>query len=80
MALFETIEASGFAQMARSSVWLYPAANIAHVLGAGLLVGAILVFDILVLRRRYELANAVAGTALGIAATIVIRMAPHALG
>ena len=68
LAWFDAIEASGFGQTARSSLWLYPAANIAHVLGATLLVGAILVFDILILRRRYATAQAIAGTALPVAA------------
>ncbi len=69
IALFEALETSAFGGLARSSVWLYPAANIAHVLGATLLVGAIVVFDILILRRRYETAVAVSGAALGTAAT-----------
>lgn len=66
-ALFEAIENSGLGQLARSSLWLYPAANLAHVTGAALLVGAIVVFDILLLRRRYETVRAISGTALTIA-------------
>lgn len=57
----------GFA--ARGSVWLYPLANLAHVVGATFLVGAILVFDLLLLRRRYHMAAAIAPTALGVSAT-----------
>lgn len=60
----------GFA--ARGSVWLYPVANLAHVMGATLLVGAILVFDLLLLRRRFHMAAAIAPTALGVAATGLI--------
>jgi len=60
----------GFA--ARGSVWLYPLANLAHVVGATLLVGAILVFDLLLLRRRFHMATAIAPTALGVAATGLI--------
>jgi hypothetical protein len=67
LALFEAIENSGLGQLARSSVWLYPSANLLHVLGATLLVGSIIVFDILLLRRRYDVARAVSGTALTIA-------------
>ena len=68
LALFEAIENSGLGQLARSSVWVYPSANLIHVLGATLLVGSIIVFDILLLRRRYETAEAVSGTALSVAA------------
>ena len=57
----------GFA--ARGSVWLYPFANLCHVVGATMLVGAILVFDILLLRNRFDLAAAISPVALGVAAT-----------
>ena len=50
--LLAAFEASGLGHTARNSVWLYPLANLVHVLGAALLVGSIAVFDILVLRRR----------------------------
>jgi hypothetical protein len=74
--LFEAIENSGLGQLARSSVWLYPSANLIHVLGAALLVGSIIVFDVLLLRRRYETARAVSGTALTVAALgIVLQIA-----
>jgi hypothetical protein len=45
------LEQSGLGRAARGSGWLYPAANVVHVLGAALLVGAIATFDIQVLRR-----------------------------
>ena len=48
MAAFEH---SGLGVAARSTTWLYPLANLIHVLGAALMVGAILAFDIQVLRR-----------------------------
>ncbi len=67
LALFEAIENSGLGQLARSSIWLYPSANLIHVLGAALLVGAIVVFDIFLLRRRYDVARAISGTALTVA-------------
>jgi hypothetical protein len=61
------LETSFLGQTARSSSWLFPISNIAHVLGAALLVGSIAVFDILLLRKRYETAIAVAGQALPVA-------------
>jgi hypothetical protein len=67
LQLFEAIENSGLGQLARSSLWLYPSANLVHVLGAALLVGSIVVFDILLLRRRYEAVRVISGTALTIA-------------
>src|SRR5258708_39752089 len=44
------LEQSGLGAVARGSAWLYPLANLAHVLGAALLVGAIATFDIQLLR------------------------------
>jgi hypothetical protein len=49
--LMTALEQSSLGQAARGSGWLYPAANVMHVLGAALLVGAIATFDIQVLRR-----------------------------
>ena len=51
VAAMKALEDSGLGQLARGSGWLYPVANLAHVLGAALLVGAIATFDIQVLRR-----------------------------
>ncbi len=48
-------------------MWLYPAANLLHVLGACLLLGAVAVFDVAVLRRHQE-ALAIGRVALPIAA------------
>lgn len=62
------IEASALGHVARASVWVYPLSNLAHVLGAALLVGGIAVFDILMLRRRYADAAAAARVALPLAA------------
>ena len=45
------LEHSALGGAARGTGWLYPLANLAHVLGAALLVGAIATFDIQVLRR-----------------------------
>lgn len=49
------LEQSSLGAAARGSAWLYPAANMSHVLGAALLVGAIATFDIQVLRRMKNL-------------------------
>jgi hypothetical protein len=62
------LETSWLGQTARSSVWLYPLSNLAHVLGAALLVGSIVVFDVLIFRRRYAEALAISRYALTIAA------------
>ena len=59
-------EHSGLGQAARSSGWLYPLANLVHVLGAALLLGAIATFDILVLRSSRD-APTVSRTAIPIA-------------
>lgn len=62
------LEASALGQAARASVWLYPAANLGHVVGSAMVLGAIAVLDLLLLRGRSETAAAVAGTAIPIAA------------
>lgn len=49
------LEQSSLGAAARGSAWLYPVANMSHVLGAALLVGAIATFDIQVLRRMKNL-------------------------
>ena len=50
-AAFTALEQSSLGAAARGSAWLYPLANMSHVLGAALLVCAIVTFDIQVLRR-----------------------------
>lgn len=50
-AAFTALEQSSLGAAARGSGWLYPLANLSHVLGAALLVGAIATFDIQVLRQ-----------------------------
>jgi putative copper export protein len=67
--LLAAYEASALGHAARNSVWLYPIANLVHVLGASLLVGAIAVFDILVLRQRYQTASNAGRVAIPLAAT-----------
>jgi hypothetical protein len=49
-------EHSGLGHAARSTGWLYPLANLVHVLGAALVVGAIATLDIHVLRSPREAA------------------------
>lgn len=67
-SFLQGLEFSSLGFAARGSVWLYPLANLCHVVGATLLVGAILVFDVLLLRNRFDLAAAISPVALGIAA------------
>jgi hypothetical protein len=40
------LEASGLGQAMRESLWLYPAAEIVHIVGIGLLFGSIAVLDL----------------------------------
>jgi hypothetical protein len=68
-AFLRSVEFSALGFAARSSLWLYPLANLTHVVGASLLVGAILVFDILLLRNRFEMAANISHVSLGVAAT-----------
>ena len=67
-AFLQGVEFSPLGFAARGSVWLYPLANLTHVVGASMLVGAILVFDILLLRNRFEMASHISPVALGVAA------------
>ena len=66
-AVLATLEASALGQLARGLSWLYPLANLLHVLGAALLVGGIAVFDLAVVLRR-DGAIPVHRVALGVAA------------
>ena len=63
-----SLEHSGLGHLARHSPWAYTAANVLHVLGAALLVGAIAVFDATLLARRFEDASGVGRIAIPIAA------------
>ena len=65
-ALLRTLEFSQLGDIARKSVWLYPAANTLHVLGAALLVGAILVYDIRILRGREPTRTALVLSIIGL--------------
>jgi hypothetical protein len=68
------LESSELGRFARASPWLFPLANITHVLGSALLVGSIAVFDILLLGRRYDVAAAVAAVSLPLAALGVLML------
>ncbi len=74
-SLLAAIESSWLGQAARSLTWLYPAANLGHVLGAALLVGGIAVFDMLVLFRRYSEAAAAGGAVVPLAALGILILA-----
>jgi len=79
-AAMTALEQSRLGAAARGSAWLYPLANLSHVLGAALLVGAIATFDIQVLRRARNvgvIARAVTpiagvGLALQVASGVVL--------
>jgi hypothetical protein len=79
-AAMTALEQSGLGSAARGSAWVYPLANLGHVLGAALLVGAIATFDTQVLRRAKDigaLARAVTpvaafGLALQVASGLVL--------
>lgn len=43
---FGALEASGLGQAMRQWLWLYPAVEIVHIVGLGLLFGSIVVFDL----------------------------------
>ncbi|MFG1461962.1 hypothetical protein V5F77_03600 [Xanthobacter sp. DSM 24535] len=45
------LEFSALGAAARSTMWLYPLANLVHIFGAALVVGAIATFDVQILRR-----------------------------
>jgi hypothetical protein len=62
------LEHSGLGHAARSTGWLYPLANLVHVLGAALLVGSIATFDVQVLRRALDV-RAVYRAAISVAVT-----------
>jgi hypothetical protein len=74
-ALYETflrtVEFSQLGDLARRSVWLYPAANTLHVLGAAFLVGAILVYDIRILRGREPTRTALTLSIIGLVLLLV---------
>lgn len=73
------LEQSGLGHVARHSAWTFMIANVLHVLGAALLVGAIAVFDGALLARRYEDAAAIGRIALPLAAAGIALQVPTGL-
>ena len=71
------LEQSGLGHTIRNSIWIYPLANVLHVLAMGLLLGSIVLFDLRVLGvgkgvaidRLARLALPLAAGALCVAAT-----------
>jgi hypothetical protein len=45
-AVFQALEASGFGAFIRQSVWVYPAANVGHVLAVIAFAGAVAIMDV----------------------------------
>src|SRR5262249_18830116 len=45
-AIFVTLEQSGFAAAIRQSLWIYPAANVGHIVSLTLFAGALAVMDV----------------------------------
>jgi hypothetical protein len=68
-ALVLALERSGLGEAMRQSIWLYPAANVLHVLAMGVLLGSILAFDLRLLGLGRAIpARALARLALPLAA------------
>lgn len=70
------LEHSGLGHLVRHSSLLYPVANLLHVLGAALLVGAIAVFDGTLVLRRFGDAARTGRVAIPIAATGLLIQIP----
>ncbi len=67
LALLGVLQDSRLGEIARSAGWAYAGINTLHVLGAALVLGAIGVFDVLVLARRGPDAVAAARAAIPLA-------------
>ena len=50
-AIFVALEQSGFAAAIRQSLWLYPAANVGHIVSLTFFAGAVAVMDVRLLWR-----------------------------
>jgi hypothetical protein len=73
------LEHSGLGHLARHSAWVFLIANLLHVLGAALLVGAIAVFDSALALRRYDDAARIGRIAIPVAAGGVALQVPSGL-
>lgn len=62
------LEHSGLGHLARHSAYTFTIANVLHVLGAAFLVGAIAVFDMALVARRFEDAARIGRIAIPVAA------------
>jgi hypothetical protein len=62
------LEHSGLGHLARHSAYTFTIANVLHVLGAAFLVGAIAVFDLGLIARRFEDAARIGRVAIPVAA------------
>ena len=62
------LEHSGLGHLARHSAFTFTIANVLHVLGAALLVGAIAVFDVSLIARRFADAARIGRIAIPVAA------------
>ena len=79
-SLLAALETSWLGAAARSSTWLYPLANVGHVLAAALLVGSIAVYDVrLIAGGTARQITGLARTALPVAALGLILAAPTGL-
>lgn len=75
-AVLLALEASGLGQGIRSSVWVYPAANVLHVVGVTAFVSAVVVMDLALAGRlggneRARLARTAQRVALALFAVVV---------
>jgi hypothetical protein len=73
------LEQSGLGHLARHSAWAFLIANVVHVLGASLLVGAIAVFDGALVIGRYGDAARIGRVAIPIAAAGIALQVPTGL-
>ncbi|HEY8381343.1 MAG TPA: DUF2214 domain-containing protein [Microvirga sp.] len=73
------LELSGLGHLARHSAWTFTIANVLHVLGSSLLVGAIAVFDGSLLARRFDDAARIGRFAIPIAAGGLLLQVPTGL-
>jgi hypothetical protein len=75
-AVFVALEQSGFAAAIRQSPWLYPAANVGHIVSLTLLAGAVAVMDVRLLGGLAATAPAgVLGRARAFAVVALLGMA-----
>jgi hypothetical protein len=73
------LEQSGLGHVARHSAWAFLIANVLHVLGSALVVGAIAVFDGALIVHRYMDAARIGRIALPIAASGIVLQVPTGL-